>query len=350
MSDELLDLVVTARSEKVRFDVVDNTGRVIGNVHPEMPVHISCDANAQIKRTMTGFVLPPGESADIDPISHRIRPWWVLDDGDEYPLGVFLFAEASAAMRTYGVRLTATLVDLGLVLAQEIDRTVGFDTGTAGAAAIAQLLELAGIYDPQVSVSSSFELGSPIAWPAGSAGTTWAKVLDELCSMAGAYPAYFDPSGRCVVRTIDNVDTTPPRLDYSRRATAGSIVTSNDLLIAPNRYLAVDTSATGAAITAIFDVPDTAPHSYARRGFRITKVVEAPGVGDEQQAYAAAQAAYTSTPVAYEAATWSSPPDPRAGTFDIVRLWDNNTWLETSWSLTCAPGGPMTHRATRVYL
>lgn len=349
MSD-LLDLVVTSRAEKVRFDLVDPTGRRIGEVHPERQCTISNDGMAQIKRKLTGFTLTPSDTAAINPLTDRVQPWWVLDDGTEWPLGTFLFAEASTARHSYGLRLTGTLVDRGLILAQEIDQTVGFDAGTTAESAITTVLQLAGVLDAQISVTSSFTLGTPIAWPAGQAGTTWAKILDDLCGKAGAYPVYFDNSGTPIVRTIGNIDTTDPGIDWRGRIRAGSIVESNDMLIAPNRYLAVDTSATTGAITATFDVPDDAPHSYARRGFRITKVVEAPGVGDHAQALAAAQAAYTSAPVAYAQASWATTPDPRADTFDVVRLWDGLTWLETQWSLVCTAGGSMTHRANRVYL
>lgn len=349
MTNALLDLDVMSRAEKVRFDLLDATGRVIGAVHPQRSVTVACDSTQQIKRKLTGFVLPADEAADVDVLAHRVKPYWVLDDGTQWPLGVFLFAEASRTVHTYGEPLTATLVDQGLILAQEIDRTVGFDAGTSASSAIAQVLELAGIYNAAISVSSAFTLGSPIAWPAGKSGTTWAKIVDDLAGKAGGYPCYFDADGRATVRTAADLSSAGATLDYSTRTIAGSITSSNDLLIAPNRFLAVDTSATTGAIVGTYDVPDTAPHSFARRGFRITKVVEAPGVGDVAQATAAAQAAYSSSPVAYAQASFSTPADPRAGVFDVVRLWDGNLWLETSWSLTCAPGGPMSHQATRVW-
>lgn len=289
MSSALLDLEVRSRREKVRFDLVDATGRKIGEVHPERKCTISNEGTAQIKRKLTGFTLTPSDTAAVNPLTDRVRPYWVLDDGSEYPLGVFLFAEASTARRSYGDRLTGTLVDQGLILAQEIDRTVGFDAGQSATSSIATVLEYAGFYGVSVA-ASTFELGSPVAWPAGQSGTTWAKVLDDLCAKAGAYPVHFDGDGAPVVRTIDNVAEATPVLDYRGRIRASSIVDSNDLLIAPNRYLAVDTSATTGAIVGTFDIPDTAPHSANRRGFRITKVVEAPGVGDVAQATAAAQA------------------------------------------------------------
>ncbi len=348
MSNALLDLDVTSRAEKVRFDVVDAAGRAIGELHPQRPCSIANDATGQIKRKLTGFVVTADEYSDVNPLADRVKPVWVLDDGTEWPLGTFLFAEASTATWSYGDVLTATLVDQGLILAQEIDQTVGFAAGTSAAQAIADVFSLAGFHTVAVS-AGSFTLGSPVAWPAGKSGTTYAKIIDDLCSKAGCHPAWFDNQGTPTVRQIVDVETATAGYDFRTRTTAGSITTSNDLLIAPNRYLAIDTSATTGDVSAVFDVPDTAPHSYANRGFRITQVVEAPGVGDVNQAYAAAQAAYTNSPVAYAQATWSSPADPRLDTFDVVRLWDDQNWLSVGWSLTLAPGGPMQHKATRVW-
>lgn len=349
MSDELLDLDIVARAEKVRFDLVDKAGRVIGELHPQVGCQVQNDTSGQIKRKLTGVVITADEYADVNPLTDRVKPYWVLDDGDEYPSGTFLFAEASTSTRSYGDTLTATLVDQGLILGQEIDTTVSFAAGTSASAAIAEVFSLAGFHTVNVA-AGSFELGSPLAWPAGKSGTTWAKIIDDLCAKAGAYPAYFDNTGTPTVRLSQNIDTVVAGYDFRTRTTAGSITTSNDLLIAPNRFMAIDTSATTGAIVGIYDIPDTAPHSFNNRGFRITRVVEAPGVGDVAQALAAAQAAYANSPIAYSSATWTSPADPRLDSFDVVRLWDGANWLSTSWSLTCAPGGPMTHKAIRVWL
>lgn len=349
MSDELLDLEVLSRAEKVRFDLVDRAGLVIGELHPQMGCQVQNDSGGQIKRKLTGFVITADQYSDVNPLTDRIKPYWVLDDGDEYPLGVFLFAEASTSVRSYGDTLTATLVDQGLILAQEIDRTVGFAAGTSATAAITEVFNAAGFFTPSIA-AGSFVLGSPVAWPAGKSGTTWSKIIDDLCSKAGAYPAYFSNDGTPTVRLTRDVDGVTADYDHRTRIAAGTINESNDLLVAPNRYLAIDTSATTGAIVGTYDIPDTAPHSANNRGFRITRVVEAPGVGGVAQAVAAAQAAYTNAPVAYATAQWTTPADPRLDTFDIVKLWDDANWLETSWSLTCAPGGPMTHKAVRVYL
>lgn len=346
-----LNLVVRSRAEGFRWDVTDTVGRTIGTLHPELAPSMSNDTSSGIMRKVTGIRLTPDETADLNPLTDRIKPYHVLDTGDEHPLGVFLCADTQTSVYSYGDRLAGSLVDQGLVLAQEISESIGFDAGTSATSAITSVLERAGFYDVSVSVST-FELGAPLAWPAGSSGTTYASILADLCGKAGAYPCYFDNNGTATVRPIEVVDDITATLDYTdsySRTTAGSIVESNDLLLAPNRFLAIDTSATDASIFAVYDIPDSAPHSYVNRGFHLTKVVEAPGVGGVAQALAAAQAAYTGAPQAFATATWSSPPDPRHDTFDIVRFRGSN-WLETAWSLECKAGGVMSHKAQRVYL
>ena len=348
---ELLDLeVLVTRAEKVRFDLVDQTGLVLGTLHPQAPAQISNDATQQIKRRLSNLLITADEYADINPLADRVKPYWVLENGDELPLGLFLFADTASQRYSYGQTMTATLVDKGLILTQELAGSLGFPAGTTASAAIAQTLEAAGIFGAVIE-ATSYTLSSPIAWPAGKSGTTYAKVLEDLCLTAGYHSPYFDNDGDPVVRTATNLATASSSYDYidGGRIVAGSIVEANDLLNAPNRFLVVDTSATAAVVVYDYTIPYDAPHSFENRGFYITKTVEAPGVGDVDQARSVAEAYYQQTPQAYETVAFTSPADPRHDTFDVVN-YRGTTYLEIRWSLRCAPGGPMTHQATRVYL
>ena len=346
----MLDLEILSRAEKVRFDLVDKTGASLGAIHPVSAVTISNDGSASIKRSLSGFQLAADEYADVNPLSDRVKPYWCLSTGDEYPLGVFLFGEASTQRWSYGRSLTGSLVDQGLVLAQEISESLGFEAGTTASAAIVRTFEAAGFYTAEVA-TTAYTFGSPLAYPAGKGGTTYAKILDELCQKAGYYPAYFDNDGTPRVRATATLADATPTLDYvdGGRITSGTIVESNDLLKAPNRFLVIDTAATTGDVSYVYDIPADAPHSYENRGFRITKTIEAPGVGDKAQAENVARAYYSSNPQAYETAVWSSPPDPRHDTFDIVNYRGVN-YLELGWSIVCTPGGEHTHTASRVYL
>lgn len=348
---ELLDLDgVLSRSEKVRFDLVDKNGVVLGALHPQAPAQIDVDSSAQIKRRLSNVLISSDEYADVNPLADRVRPYWVLDNDDELPLGLFLFADTASQRYSYGRTMTATLVDQGLILTQELGSSLGFAAGTTGSAAISQTLEAAGIYNASIA-TTSYTLASPIAWPAGKTGTTYAKVLEELCLTAGYHSPYFDNTGTVTVRAATNLSTATASYSYvdGGRIIAGSMVESNDLLNAPNRFLVVDTAATAAVVVYDYMIPETAPHAYETRGFYITKTIEAPGVGTADQARAVAEAHYTQTPQSYETVVFSSPADPRHDTFDVVNYRGTN-YLETAWSLRLAPGGPMTHKASRVYL
>lgn len=346
----LLDLTATmSRAEQVRFDVLDIANRVVGAVNPVVPATIGVDSSQQIKRKLSNFHLSPGDVSGINPLVHRIRPWWVLSTGDEYPLGTFLFADVQSQRFSYGLTLSASLVDQNLLLSQQLAESLSFPAGTTASAAITATVNAAGIYTAQIA-ASSYTFGSPLAFPSGASGTTYASVLDAICAKAGYYSPYFDSSGVLQVRATVTVASVTATLNYvdGGRIIAASITESNDLLAAPNRFLVIDTSATTGAVTYPYLIPAAAPHSYEKRGFYLTKVIESPGVGSVTQAQAVGAAYGASTPQAYETVVFSSPADPRHDTFDVINYRGTN-YLETKWSLTCAPGGPMTHTVMRVY-
>lgn len=348
---ELLDLTnVSVRAESVAFELVDPAGAYLGELHPEAVAKIDNDASAQIKRRLTGLRIAASEVADVNPLSDRLRPFWLLSNGDRLPLGLFLFADASTQRFSFGTTLAGTCVDQGLILGQQLRSSIGFPADTAASTALQTVAEAAGIFTTSIA-PSGYGLGSPLAWPAGTGGVTYAKVMEDLCSVAGYHSPYFSNTGTLTIRQATDLAVATPTFLYrdGGRIATGSMNEATDLLTAPNAFLVIDTSATTGDVSSFWPIPDDAPHSFARRGFYITKVVEAPGVGSVEQAAAVAQAAYRQHPQAYESVTWSSPADPRHDTFDVVDF-RGVTYLETSWSLTLAPGGPMTHQAVRVYL
>jgi hypothetical protein len=341
---------VMSRAEKVRFDLVDPSGRVLGELNPIVPCTIENDSSQQIKRKLSNFRLAASEFNEVNPLVHRVRPSWVLSTGDEWPEGEFLFADAQTGRYSYGRTLTATLVDKGLLLGQTLAQPLSFPKGTTASAAIVATVNAAGIYGASIA-PSSYTFGSPLAYPQGGSGVTYAKVLSDICAKAGYYDPYFDNAGVLQVRSTVTVASVTPSLNYvdGGRIIAGSITESNDLLAAPNRFLVIDTSATTGAVAYEWTIPASAPHSYENRGFYITHTIEAPGVGNVTQAEAVGAAYYASNPWAYETVVFSSPADPRHDTFDVINFRGAN-YLETKWSLVCAPGGPMTHTGVRVYV
>jgi hypothetical protein len=263
---------------------------------------------------------------------------------------VFWIADAQTKRAAVGTYLELSCVDGGQILGQLIPQSVGVSSGTLVTSAITSVAEAAGFYTSSID-TSTVTVGSDLSWPAGRGGVTYAKIIDDLCLLGGFHAAYFDNDGTLTVRTATDLSTATAAYDFldGTRIISGTMVEANTLLTAPNRFIVIDTSATNGNVSYVYDIDQDAPHSYANRGFYVSKVIEAPGVGSTEQAATVAQTFYRQTPQAYETVVFSTPPEPRLDTFDVINYRGTN-YLETGWSLALTHGGPMTHKATRVYL
>jgi hypothetical protein len=347
----LLDLDgISVRTDRFRFDLLNAANVKQGEIHPVTFVKIDNSTGQAIKRRMSGFKLDPTEAADIDVLTDRVQPVMILENGSEYPLGVFLFADAATTRHSYGNDITATLIDQGLVIGQQLRTTVGVASGTNIGTAIATVAAQAGITSVYVD-STAASLGAPLVWPAGKSSATYGKVLADLAALGGFHDPYFSNTGVLTFRALTNPDSITADLTYADggRIIAESMTEWNDLLSAPNLYVVVDTASTGNPVTYEYELSADAPHSIARRGFAIPRYVEAPGIGNVDNALALAQTQALSDVLAWETIHFASPLDPRHDTFDVVAYRGVN-YLELGWSMTLAPGGPMEHELKRVLL
>jgi hypothetical protein len=187
------------------------------------------------------------------------------------------------------------------------------------------------------------------AWQAGTNGTT---VLDDL-SVTGDYFTPWMGNDRHfhMVRTFDPADVVPTfDLDEQQTVTRDSITRTNDLLNAPNRVIVVsnagDADNRTAPIVGTYDVPSTAPHSIANRGFVIADVIDMQISTRPQAESIARNIAIHQRAV--ERVELTTPPDPRHDGYDVVRF-DGVLWLETGWSMTLVEGGQMRHTMQRIY-
>lgn len=343
---DLLDLVVAQRTSTFRFDVVDVTLNALGQVYPVLACTIENNVDRTIKRTMSGLTLTPSDASLIDTFAHRIRPMMILENGSEWPLGVFLFADASRDRTTAGQMMMGTLVDQALVLDQGISASISLAAGTNVGAALATVI-LGGAGVSAYSIDATTQaLNAALSWQVGT--SRW-KVLDDLAMLGGYLAPYFDNSGTLRFRIATDLSATPPTLGYEAggRILNGSIVESDNLLDAPNRFLLIDTTAPAGAIVGVYDVPSSAPHSYAKRGFYVTKTIEAQGL-TATSANDAAKAAGQRWAETYRRVTFASPPDPRHDTHDVVQYL-GGLYREVSWSMPLVEGGDMRHEIVQVY-
>lgn len=347
---DLLDLApnVGQRSSTIRWDVLDRTLTKIGTVTPDAQpaARVTLNIAQAIKRTLTGVMLSAGVQEEVDPFGQRLRPVWVLENGAEFPLGVFIFGSMDRIRDEWGLDARVTAVDQTIIVDQAIVYSVGLAAGDDIRAAILQQLATANVPVYDVDTRIVEQVATPILWPSG---TSRLKIVNELAAMAGAFSLYFDNAGTGRIEVIP--DETSGPADHEYRAGGRMLpgmVESDDLLQAPNRFLVIDTSNREAPVTGVYDVPDDAPHSFANRGFHVVEVIEEQGLTSNAAATARAYAAFVEAQGGYQWVQFSSAPDPRHDVFDTVDYLGVR-YRERGWTLPLIEGGEMTHDLRRVY-
>jgi hypothetical protein len=346
---ELLELVIPQRQEAVRFDVVDAFRRPLFPIHPDRAstITVANNANATIKRTLQGLRLIPEEAERINPVAHRLRAIWQLENGAEFSLGVFMFGDANRSRRTYGRTFSSTLFDQTFILDQGRRATFSLGAGVRVTDAMKQLVQEVNLPTDRIAELPTV-LSNPLAWPAG---TTRLRILNDLAAVASCYSCYFDNDGIPVIRPVPDLEVANAQLhyylDHRSRVSIDSIVESDDLWQAANVYVVVSTSANEEEVAGSYEIPEANPLSVTSRGFEVVKVIDTPGIETSEEAEAQAKAAALQDPATYRHVEFEAAPDPRHDTFDVVSF-DDEVYREQSWSLVCAPGGPHKHSLRRV--
>jgi hypothetical protein len=116
-------------------------------------------------------------------------------------------------------------------------------------------------------------------------------------------------------------------------------------LAAANAFAVYD-SGTDRLRSGRYDIPASAPHSFANRGFRIGRSESVQGLENQDLATRAARNLARRSDV-FEYVTFNSTADPRHETYDVVDAFGDR-WLEVSWSLELRSGGAMSHNLKRV--
>ena len=348
---ELLDLEgIGQRASEVRFDVLNQTLGLIGTIDVDSsnPARIGNNTSATIKRTVSGVELPASVQADIDPFGDRLRPMWILENGDEYPLGVFILGGIDRKRWEWGLDADVTGVDQLLILDQPLERSVGYPVGYPIYDALVELFDAANVPAFSIDPGIGTLLANPIVWAAGD--DTTLKVINDLAALAGAYAAYFDNSGTGRVTLVPDLAASIPTLIYDSggRILDGSMVETDNALEAPNRFIVIESGNPDTPIVGVYDIPDDAPNSALNRGFVVSSVIAEQGLGTELEARTRARAAAAQASGTYEWVQFSSPPDPRHDTFDPV-LYLGSLYRELAWSLPLREGSEMSHDLRRVY-
>jgi len=237
------------------------------------------------------------------------------------------------------------MVDLGGVLDQPLGVPRGFLKGASISQAIHALAAEVGIVSFNL-LNGGETLGDAVSFPGN---TSRAGVMAQLANMAGWYSPFFSNDGALTTLAPPPI-TNDTSLVYASgdNIIANTIVESNDLLSAPNRWLVEVTGAEGGGLWAVYDIPADQPHSYANRGFYITVSLSVQGIDTVDKAYEAAKAAALADDSTYEWAEFDSIPSHDHDTFNLVKYL-GVMYREQEWRLPLKAGEVMHHSLRRHY-
>lgn len=332
------------RVDRFRFQLINSiTGETKRWLTPnkDNPPSLSHNTATSIKRQLT-LSLGVSDTNAIDPITDRILPF-VIIGGTTYPLGRYMFTDEADTEFTGGDRASVTLLDEGNIIEQQLEKS--FTSPSTVNVAIIQLIAGLSLLGVNVEASSFLATGS------FTAGQNRGQGLAAYATQGDYFPYWMDNRGTFrMIRTKDP-GTSVVDLDYDagNKVLRANRVRVSDILIAPNRFVVVSNSAEAgaAAMVGVYDVPPSAPHSIANRGFVVPSITDVQ-VTTQTQADAAARNLGIRQTV-FERVALTTAIDPRHDSYNIIRYAGSN-WLELAWSMELKPGGVMQHTMRKAYV
>jgi hypothetical protein len=350
--DPILDLEpwVGQRQATFRFDRINGvTGEILGEIHPIRDASLTHDTTRVIKRQLN-LSLGIADTATINVVTDRILPFMVFPDGAEYPLGRYMFTDASrqvfssgiAGQHTAGGLANVTLNDEMFLVDQQIERGINAVNTSVTTTIIKVLAEL----DVTLMLEST-PYNSAGSW---SIGTSRGSILEALSVSGDYFSPWFGNDGKLhFIRTFDPSGGLPDLdFDSNGKVLRDAILETDDLLTAPNRFIVISNAAEDPEVEVVgtADVPATAPHSIVNRGF-VVPLVQTLQLSDAGQAQAVAQGLAQRFTV-FERVGLTTPPDPRHDSYNVIR-WQGENWLELAWSMALMEGGAMSHLLRKTY-
>lgn len=345
--DPLLDLPawVGQRAASFRFERVDFvSGDFLGELHPIRTASMTHDTTRTIKRQLS-LALGVRDTAAINPISERVDVFMVFGNGQEFPLGRFMYTNANRQKFSSGKMSTLTLNDEMFRVDQPI--LSGIDgVGKPAVTVIETALKLI----PGIDVTIEGTSGGTIVNSSFALGSFLGQALNTLAIAGGYFSPWFGNDKKLhFIEVFDPADQIPDfDWDTSNVVMQGSIVETDNLLTAPNRFIVVSNNATdaSAAVVGTYDVPNSAPNSIANRGFIIASISDFQAQDQGAAQIVARNIGIRQT--VFETVTMHTAPDPRHDSYNVIK-WNNALWLELAWTMQLVEGGTMGHTLRKSY-
>jgi hypothetical protein len=343
--DTQLDLVdgVGQRAATFRFDLIDGiTNGKIVDLHPLRGATLLHDTTRTTKRTLN-MSLGAYDTSFIDVINNRVDVYMTFANGDEYPLGRYMFSDGSRQIFTSGEQGSFTLNDEMF----KVDQQITVSISGAGRDVITIMIEVLS----DLGIEFVLDVTPFTTKQSWTMGTTRGQILESLALIGDFFSPWFgnDKKFHCI-RSFDPITREPAfDFDIGNNVMLNGIVDTNELFSAPNRIIVVSNTAIDGSVPVVgtADVSLTAPHSIAKRGFVVADVLDLQ-IDTVSQANAVATNIINRQTV-YEQVTLNTAPDPRHDSYDVIR-WQGDLWLELGWSLTLEEGSTMTHTIRKAYV
>lgn len=347
-STDLLNLKVGTRADGFLYELLDAGHRKIGTlgVSEESPPTITNDTTRPVFRTCSSLQVAAADLSSIDTLRDRIRIWLQLQNGATFPLGVYMFGDDIRSSFSWGTVWTPALFDETFIVDQPLDQLYGIAPGQSILSLVNLLVAQVGLPDVDFSGVPDQFAQSAVTYQAGSSRN---QAITALIALLGCYPPYFDNSGTFTTKLAPRAGAAAT-LKYGSggRIIDGTTSTTNSIYRAPNRYQVVGSSSGSAGYVGEYDLPASAPNSFANTGVRVVNSQQLSGIPSVEVANLAAYINALTDSNSYVQASFASTADPRHDTFELVEIY-GVTMQEVSWSLECVSGGAMRHSLVGYY-
>lgn len=340
------------RTISFRFTVTRD-GADYCELYPVNQINPSIQTNASdsIQTTFSGTFLPPEK--DVDWLTDEIRPEMIID-GKAHRLGVYL--PASVTESDDGTSRSVTILAndrCWLARDYSASRSIFFQAGTNYVEAVESLLAESGITTVNETETAATFSEDREDW---AIGTSYLDIVNELLAEINYAPLWFDQDGVAVIApirvpTISNIDHRLDETEIECLMLPG-IQSSTKLLEAPNVFVCFCSNADklGQLRAVAENTNPQSPLSIARRGRRITKVIQVNNIASQEALQTFANRQVTDSMMAGEVINVQTCLLPGFGVGDVTAIHYGELMAicrESAWSMELHVGGHMSHTLER---
>lgn len=313
---------------------------------------IHMDTEAEIKTSLIGDFFEPEK--DVDFMTDKIQPVMILD-GKEYPLGIFLPVHVSMDDSDYVKKIHIEAYDqCWYVKAQKVSvHPPFFPAGTNYINAISSLLSTCNIALIYAVSTSEVMTEDRADW---GVGTSYLTIVNELLKEINYNDLWFDNAGIAQLTPFEApdakfIDHTLSDKDIKSLMIHGMSSTM-DIYEIPNEIVVTcsNPDKEGGMIALAENTNPQSPLSIARRGMRITKVININNIASQEALQSYANRLMTETMSAEEEIMIDTLLLPGFGVGDTIGFKYGDLMAickETAWTMELKVGGHMTHVLNR---